>query len=124
MTKGDVSGAMGKFAEADKDATRGGRIHMMWGEARMLSGRYAEARAQHAAANGMDLSGPDRVSLNVLPGPTSKRPLYGLRATRGTGFHRLGQKTGAGACWPFQPRKWTPRTSGRGGERSPVSPRG
>jgi hypothetical protein len=48
-----------------------------WGEALMLSGRYAEARAQYEAANGMDLSRADRAALNVLLARTAGGPLHG-----------------------------------------------
>jgi tetratricopeptide (TPR) repeat protein len=77
LRKGDIAGAAGKFAEADANAPRWGRNHLMWGEALMLEGRYREARAQFEAANGMDLSGPDRAALNVLVVRTAKGPLHG-----------------------------------------------
>jgi tetratricopeptide (TPR) repeat protein len=77
MAKRDYGGAITRFAEADKYAPRWGRNHMRWGEALMLSGRYREARAQYEAANGMDLSTPDRAALNVLLDRTSKGPLNG-----------------------------------------------
>jgi hypothetical protein len=43
----------------------------------MLTGRYAEARARYEAANGMDLSRPDRAALNVLLARTATGPLHG-----------------------------------------------
>jgi tetratricopeptide (TPR) repeat protein len=77
MRKGDDAGAVVKYAEADKDAPRWGRNHLLWGEALMLSGRYAEARTQYEAANGLDLSKPDRAALNVLLERTAKGQLHG-----------------------------------------------
>jgi tetratricopeptide (TPR) repeat protein len=77
MQKRDHAGAIAKFAEADKDAPRWGRNHLRWGEALMLSGRYAEARRQYEAANGLDLSKPDRAALNVLLARTASGPLHG-----------------------------------------------
>jgi tetratricopeptide (TPR) repeat protein len=77
MRKGDYAGAAAKFTEADKYAPRWGRNHMRWGEALMLSGRYAEARRQYEAANGLDLSKPDRAALNVLLARTASGPLHG-----------------------------------------------
>jgi tetratricopeptide (TPR) repeat protein len=77
MRKGDYAGAIARFAEADKDAPRWARNHLRWGEALMLSGRYAEARLQYEAANGMDLSRPDRVALDVLLARTASGPLHG-----------------------------------------------
>jgi tetratricopeptide (TPR) repeat protein len=77
MRKGDLEGAIAKFAEADQYAPRWGRDHLRWGEALMLSGRYREARAQYEAANGMDLSRPDRAALNVLLARTAGGPLHG-----------------------------------------------
>jgi tetratricopeptide (TPR) repeat protein len=77
MREGDFRGAIAKFAEADKHAPRWGRNHLRWGEALMLSGRYAEARRQYEAANGMDLSKPDRAALNVLLARTASGPLHG-----------------------------------------------
>jgi tetratricopeptide (TPR) repeat protein len=77
MRTGDNAGAVAKFAEADKYAPRWGRNHMRWGEALMLSGRYAEARRQYEAANGMDLSKPDRAALDVLLARTAEGPLHG-----------------------------------------------
>ncbi len=49
----------------------------MWGKALMLSGRYAEARARYEAANGLDLSKPDRAALAVLLARTASGPLHG-----------------------------------------------
>jgi tetratricopeptide (TPR) repeat protein len=77
LRKGDLAGAVAKFAEADPYAPRWGRNHMLWGEALMLSGRYREARAQYEAANGMDLSKPDRAALNILLARTASGPLHG-----------------------------------------------
>jgi tetratricopeptide (TPR) repeat protein len=77
MRKGDYAGAIAKFAEADRYAPHWGRNHMRWGEALMLSGRYHDARAQYEAANGMDLSIPDRAALNVLLARTASGTLHG-----------------------------------------------
>jgi tetratricopeptide (TPR) repeat protein len=77
MRKGDYAGAIRKFAEADPHAPRWGRNHLRWGEALLRSGRYAEARAQFEAANGMDLSRPDRAALDVFLNRTAKGPLHG-----------------------------------------------
>jgi tetratricopeptide (TPR) repeat protein len=77
MRKGDLAGAAAKFAEADQYAPRWGRDHLRWGEALMLQGRYPEARAQYQAADGMDLSKPDRAALNVLLARTARGPLHG-----------------------------------------------
>jgi hypothetical protein len=77
MLKGDLAGAVAKFAEADKHAPRWGRNHLRWGEALMLQGRYREARAQFETANGLDLSTPDRAALNVLLARTASGPLHG-----------------------------------------------
>ena len=43
---GDPAGAVHKFAQADKEAPRGGRNHLRWGQALAKLGRTAEARAQ------------------------------------------------------------------------------
>jgi tetratricopeptide (TPR) repeat protein len=77
MRKGDFASAIAKFAEADKDAPKWGRNHLLWGEALMLSGRYREARAQYETAKDLDLSKPDRATLDVLLERTSKGPLHG-----------------------------------------------
>ena len=77
LRKGDLAGAVSKFAEADRYAPHWGRNHMVWGEALMLAGRYGEARVQFEAANGLDLSGPDRAALNVLLARTASGPLHG-----------------------------------------------
>jgi tetratricopeptide (TPR) repeat protein len=77
VRKGDLAGAAAKFAEADKYAPRWGRNHLRWGEALMLAGRYGEARRQYEAANGLELSRPDRAALNVLLDRTAKGPLHG-----------------------------------------------
>ena len=77
MKKGDFAGAAAKFAEADRSAPRWGRNHMLRGEALMLSGRYREARAELEAANGMDLTKPDRAALNVLLARTASGHLHG-----------------------------------------------
>jgi tetratricopeptide (TPR) repeat protein len=75
--KGDYSGAVARFAEADQYAPRWGRNHLRWGEALMFAGRYGEARRQYEAANGLELSRPDRAALNVLLDRTAKGPLHG-----------------------------------------------
>jgi tetratricopeptide (TPR) repeat protein len=77
MARRDYAGAIAKFAEADPYAPRWGRNHLFWGEALMLSGRYREARAQYQAAQGMDLSKPDRAALDVLLARTASGPLHG-----------------------------------------------
>jgi tetratricopeptide (TPR) repeat protein len=77
MRKGDYAGAIGRFAEADKDAPRWGRNHLRWGEALLRLGRYREERVQFEAANGMDLSRPDRAALNVFLNRTANGPLHG-----------------------------------------------
>ncbi len=77
MRKADFNGAIAKFAEADKDAPRWGGNRLRWGEALMLSRHYAQARAQYEAANGLDLSKPDRAALNVLLARTASGPLHG-----------------------------------------------
>ncbi len=77
MAERNYASAIAKFAAADKDAPRWGRNHLEWGEALMLSGHYAQARAQFEAANGLDLSIPDRAALEVLLDRTSKGPLHG-----------------------------------------------
>jgi hypothetical protein len=43
----------------------------------MLAGRYAEARWQFEAADGLDLSRPDRAALNVLLARTASGRLHG-----------------------------------------------
>jgi len=43
----------------------------------MLQGRYREARTQYEAANGMDLSRPDRAALDVLLSRTARRVPHG-----------------------------------------------
>ena len=77
MRTGDLGGAVASFAEADKHAPLWGRNHLMWGHALMLAGRYREARAQYVAANGLDLSKPDRAALNLLLARTASGPLHG-----------------------------------------------
>jgi tetratricopeptide (TPR) repeat protein len=77
MRTGDEAGAVARFAEADKYAPRWGANHLHWGEALMLYGRYHNARAQYEAANGMDLSKPDRAALDVLLARTASGPLHG-----------------------------------------------
>jgi tetratricopeptide (TPR) repeat protein len=77
MAQRDWAGAAAKFAEAGKDASRWGRNRMRWGEALLLAGRYHEARAQFEAANGLDLTTPDRAALNVFLARTAKGPLHG-----------------------------------------------
>ncbi len=77
MKKGDHAGAAALFRQADALAPRWGRNHLMWGEALMLEGRYREARAQYEAAEGLDLTRPDRAALDVLLARTAKGPLHG-----------------------------------------------
>jgi tetratricopeptide (TPR) repeat protein len=77
MRKGNLQGAVSKFTEADKYAPRWGRNHLRWGEVLLRLGRYHEARAQFEAANGMDLSKPDRAALNIFLDRTAKGPLHG-----------------------------------------------
>ncbi len=77
MKKGDFASAAAKFAEADKNAPRWGRNHLRWGQALLLAGRYREARAQYQAANGLDLSRPDRAALTVFLDRTAKGSLHG-----------------------------------------------
>ena len=66
MRKGDLNGAVAKFAEADKDAPRWGRNHLRWGQALLRLGQKDEAKAQLRAASGVDLSPPDRATLDGL----------------------------------------------------------
>jgi Flp pilus assembly protein TadD len=75
--RGDYAGAAAKFAKADRHAPQWGHNHLRWGEALMLSGRYVEARAQYEAANGMDLSKPDRAALEVLLARSATGRLHG-----------------------------------------------
>jgi tetratricopeptide (TPR) repeat protein len=77
LAKHDYAGATSKLFEADKLAPRWGRLHLMLGEALMRSGRYAEARAQYEAANGMDLNRSERAALNLLLARTASGPLHG-----------------------------------------------
>ncbi len=68
MKKGDLAGAIAKFAEADKDAPRWGKNHLRWGEALARLGQADEAKAQWDAAIGMDLSVADRAELTRVQG--------------------------------------------------------
>ena len=68
MRKGDFAGAVAKFKQADKHAPRWGRNHLRWGEALAKLGEADEAKAQFAAAAGMDLSVADRAELGRLMG--------------------------------------------------------
>ena len=77
LKSGEYEAAARRFADADKDAPRLGRNHLLWGEALMLAGRHAQARAQFVAADGMDLSRPDRAALNVLLARTASGRLHG-----------------------------------------------
>ena len=77
MRKGDFADAAAKFAKAAPYAPRWGHNHLLWGEALMLAGRYAEARAQYETASGLDLSRPDRAALNLLLARTASGPLHG-----------------------------------------------
>jgi tetratricopeptide (TPR) repeat protein len=73
----DYAGAAGKFAEAARYAPVWGHDRLLWGEALMLSGRYREARVQYEAADGLDLSRPDRAALRVLIARTASGDLHG-----------------------------------------------
>ena len=73
----DYAGAAGKFAEAATDAPAWGKARLMQGEALLLAGRHAEARAQFEAADGLDLSAPDRAALKVFLARTASGPLHG-----------------------------------------------
>ena len=73
----DFPAAADKFNEADRQAPRWGRNHLMWGEALMLAGRYAEARRQYEIARSLDLSKPDRAALDTLLARTAKGLLHG-----------------------------------------------
>src|SRR5262249_17100251 len=77
MRKGDFTGAVSKFAEADKDTPLWGKNHLRWGEALTRLGRYREARTQFEAANSMALSRPDRAALDVFLDRTARGPLHG-----------------------------------------------
>ena len=43
----------------------------------MLSGRYAQARAQYQAAGALDLSRPEHAAVDVLLARTASGPLQG-----------------------------------------------
>ena len=77
MRQGDHAGAADQFRQADQLAPHWGRNHLMWGQALMLAGRYRLARAQFEAANGLELSRPDRAALDVLLARTARGPLRG-----------------------------------------------
>jgi tetratricopeptide (TPR) repeat protein len=77
LRKRDFAGAAKAFAQGDAYAPKWGRSHLMWGEALMLSGRYAKARRQYETASSLDLSKLDRVALNVLLARTASGPLHG-----------------------------------------------
>ncbi len=77
MAERNYPSAIAKFVAADKEAPHWGRNHLEWGEALMLSGRYAQARTQFETAMGLDLSIPDRAALDLLLERTSKGPLHG-----------------------------------------------
>jgi hypothetical protein len=49
----------------------------MWGEALMLSGHYAEARAQYETAKDLDLSAADGAAVKLLLARTASGPLHG-----------------------------------------------
>lgn len=66
MRKDDFAGAVAKFKEADKNAPRWGRNHLRWGQALARLGKGDDAKAQYAAAAGMDLSAADRAQLMRL----------------------------------------------------------
>jgi tetratricopeptide (TPR) repeat protein len=77
MAQHNWAGAAAKFAEADKDAPKWGRNHLRWGEALLLAGRYREARAQFEAANGLEMTAPDRAALKVFLARTTTGRLHG-----------------------------------------------
>jgi len=66
MAKGDVQGALAKYAEANKYAPRWGRLHLKWAEALAKSGDAAGARAHAKTAAGLDLTPTERAELNGL----------------------------------------------------------
>ena len=66
VRKGDFAAAAARFATADKYAPHWGRNHLRWGEALLRAGRYDDARSQFEAANGLDLTAPDRAALDVF----------------------------------------------------------
>jgi tetratricopeptide (TPR) repeat protein len=74
---GDPDRAIAKFELARRKGPRFADPLKLWGEALMLSGRYAEARAQYEIARGLDLSRPDRAALDVLLARTAKGVLHG-----------------------------------------------
>ncbi len=63
MKKGDIRRRRRQVQAADKYAPRWGRNHLRWGEALAKLGRADAAKAQFAAAAGMDLSTADRAEL-------------------------------------------------------------
>jgi tetratricopeptide (TPR) repeat protein len=71
MLKNRSDLALAKFEEANKYAPNWGRLHLKWGEALQWSGDKAGARAQFAAAVGLDLSAADKAVL------TRMRALHG-----------------------------------------------
>ncbi len=77
MRQGDYAGAASHFAAAVVDAPAWGRARLEWAEALMLSGRYAEARRQFEAANGLELGVGERAALEVLLARTASGPLHG-----------------------------------------------
>jgi hypothetical protein len=77
MARRDEAGAARAFAQADANAPKWGKNHLMWGEALMLGGRYAEARAQFEAAAGLEMSAADRAALDALLARTAQGPLHG-----------------------------------------------
>jgi tetratricopeptide (TPR) repeat protein len=77
MTRRDYRAAADRFAEADKLTPYWGRLHLKWGEALMLAGRYAEARRQYEIAAGLGLSRSDRAALDGLLARTASGPLHG-----------------------------------------------
>ena len=77
LDKGDADGAIAKLSQAHRKGPHFADPLELWGEALMLSGRNAEARAQYVAANGMDLSKPDRAALIVLLARTASGALHG-----------------------------------------------
>ena len=63
LKQGDAKSAALKFKAADKFAPKWGRNHLMWGQALTKQGKSAEARAQLAAAAGMDLTADEKAEL-------------------------------------------------------------
>ncbi len=75
--KGDVDRAIEKLEEAHRRGPRFADPLQLWGEALMLTGRYAEARRQYETANGLDLSRADRAALDVLLARSASGRLHG-----------------------------------------------